>query len=329
MGNSNSTYNPTTDIPDLKGKVIIVTGANVGIGYETVAELVKHGAKVYMGARNESRATGAIAKLQAQGYLDGPNAGEVVWLKLDLATPEAAKSSAQEFLRRETRLDVLVNNAGIGQLIEGAFNPVKDVKISVGTLMATNHLGPFVFTNTLMPLIRETAAELNSDVRVVTVASSAHSQSPNIDWKSTDGWNFKSSGFFADLGSYGATKLANILFAKQLQRIFDDENVNAISISLHPGGVDTDFAQKMPASSWLGYVLFHLTRLSGQLLTPAQGAYTTLFAATSPGVQDRKKYGGAYLVPYGGIAEPTAAAKDPVAARDLWVTSESLVAAMY
>ncbi|KAG8997605.1 hypothetical protein FRB94_003310 [Tulasnella sp. JGI-2019a] len=328
MGNSNSTYNPSTDIPDLKGKVIIVTGANAGIGYETVAELVKHGAKVYMGARTESRATGAIAKLKADGYLDGPNTGEVLWLKLDLVTPEGARSAAQEFLRRETRLDVLVNNAGIGQFGEGGFTPVKDTKIPVATLMATNHLGPFIFTNTLLPLLKKTAAEPGSDVRVVTVSSGAHAQSRKMDWKSTDGWNFKSSGFFADLSCYGATKLANILFAKQLQQIFNDENVDALSVSLSPGAINTAGFQPMPASSWAGYFVYHLLRLGGQFITPAQGAYTTLFAATSPRARDRKKYGGAYLVPYGGLAEPSAAAKDPVAARDLWETSDKVLKAM-
>lgn len=80
---SNLNYTPATDIPDLKDKVVLVTGANIGCVYETVKELVRHGAKVYMGARNEARARDAIARLQAQGVLEGTK-GQVVWLSLDL-----------------------------------------------------------------------------------------------------------------------------------------------------------------------------------------------------------------------------------------------------
>lgn len=85
----------------------------------------------------------------------------------------------------------------------------------------------------------------------------------------------------------------------------------------------------MIALGWIGFLMFYLMKLTGQLLTPVQGAYTTLFAATAPRVRDdRKKYGGAYLVPYGGVAEPKKVANDPVAARDLWETSGRVVSAM-
>lgn len=103
---SSNNYNPETDIPDLSGKVVLVTGGNSGIGYETVKAFVKKGAKVYLGARNESRATGAIAQLKADGVLDMGN-GSVIWLPLDLATPKTTTAGAQDFLRREGRLDIL------------------------------------------------------------------------------------------------------------------------------------------------------------------------------------------------------------------------------
>ncbi|KAG8997606.1 hypothetical protein FRB93_014064 [Tulasnella sp. JGI-2019a] len=321
---------PALDIPYLKGKVVLVTGGNTGIGYETVAQLVKHGAKVYMGARSESRATGAMARLKADGYLDSPDAGEVIWLEVDLSTPAQAKRAAQEFMRREMRLDILINNAGIGHLTPNAFELVANSKIAVGTLMATNHLGPFTFTKTLLPLLSKTAAELGSDVRVVTVSSRAHSHSANMDWKDLHSWNFKSGGFFANLGAYGTTKLANLLFAKQLQLVFDQNNINALSIAINPGGINTESIQNlMPHYSWTGYLMYHLFKLTGQLLTPTQGAYTTLFAATSLVVAaNRRKFAGAYLMPFGVLAEPSEVAKDPVAAQDLWETSEKIVDAM-
>ncbi|KAG8867626.1 hypothetical protein FRB98_004083, partial [Tulasnella sp. 332] len=161
---STPTCNSATDIPDLKWKVFLVTGASSGIGYETVAELLFVSLLywVHVGTRNESRATGAIAKLRANGYLDSPGAGEVLSFELDLSTPERARRAAKEFMQRETRLDVLnklcgsplvsgymntaywsfmnlsqVNNAGTSDLALNAFEPVQDAKVPAGTLMST------------------------------------------------------------------------------------------------------------------------------------------------------------------------------------------------
>ncbi|KAG8884215.1 hypothetical protein FRB98_002557 [Tulasnella sp. 332] len=108
MGSLFSTidYDPETEVPDLTEKVVLVTGGSSGIGYETVKLFVKKGAKVYMGARNESRATGAIGQLKAEGILDSSK-GSVIWLPLDLAIPRTTTAGAQDFMRRESRLDVL------------------------------------------------------------------------------------------------------------------------------------------------------------------------------------------------------------------------------
>lgn len=103
MASSTFKFNSDTDIPDLTGKVVLVSGGNTGIGYETVKELAKHGAHVYLGARNESRATGALARLKTEGIPDG----RVEWLPLDLATPSTTRAGAKEFLGRATRLDIL------------------------------------------------------------------------------------------------------------------------------------------------------------------------------------------------------------------------------
>lgn len=104
---SSSVFDPDADIPSLTGRVALVTGGNTGIGYQTVKQLVKHGARVYLGARNESRAIGAIAQLEAEGILNIAEAGTVHWLPLDLATPRKAKSAAEAFMNREQRLDIL------------------------------------------------------------------------------------------------------------------------------------------------------------------------------------------------------------------------------
>ncbi|KAG5342647.1 hypothetical protein C0989_010615 [Termitomyces sp. Mn162] len=104
-GSSSHKFDPLSDIIDLKGKVIIVTGGNKGIGYATVQHLARGGAKVYLAARNEERARKAIETLRQGGFT--PGNGEVLWLKLDLGDPSHAKKAADEFLTRETRLDVL------------------------------------------------------------------------------------------------------------------------------------------------------------------------------------------------------------------------------
>ncbi|KAG9013036.1 hypothetical protein FRB90_006329, partial [Tulasnella sp. 427] len=107
-----SRYDPVAEIPDLKGKVVLVTGANSGIGYETVKWLAVKGAKVYLGARDESRGMSAVDKIN-QDLAGVSSAGSVRWLPLDVETPRRARAGAQAFLAQESRLDILVHNAGV------------------------------------------------------------------------------------------------------------------------------------------------------------------------------------------------------------------------
>ncbi|KAG8858988.1 hypothetical protein FRB96_004808 [Tulasnella sp. 330] len=326
---SKPTYNPDTDIPNLKGKVALVTGGNGGLGYATVAELVKHGATVYMGARNESRATGAIAKLKADGYMDGPNSGKVLWLELDQETPKQAKRAAEEFMRRESRLDILVNNACINPFSASSFQLVEDSKIPIGRVMSTNHLGTFALTTALLPLIQKTAEEPGSDVRIITVSSETHTHASLDDLKNTDGWNFKFNGFVGSIHALGVSKLANILFAKQLQRLLDDGGIDVVSLSLHPGALDSEGSQEMSKSFWIGFVIRFVLKLTGKLLTPAKAAYTPLFAATSLQVRaDKRKYAGVFLTPVERITEPSKVATDMNAAKELWETTERVISEM-
>ncbi|OAX40087.1 NAD(P)-binding protein [Rhizopogon vinicolor AM-OR11-026] len=159
-------FDPASDLPDLSDKVILITGGNAGIGYATVKHLARHGAKVYMAARNQSRAEAAIAQLKEEGL--GPGNGEVVWLELDLKDPRNAKKAAEEFMKKEKRLDVLIHNAAM--LLEN---------FAIGTdgvqeIMMVNVISHFVLTRSLQPLLDQTAAEPNSDVRIVVVASEGH-----------------------------------------------------------------------------------------------------------------------------------------------------------
>ncbi|KAI9600180.1 hypothetical protein KEM48_000594 [Puccinia striiformis f. sp. tritici PST-130] len=149
-------------IPDLNGRVAIVTGANSGIGYVTALELARHGAKTYLACRNPTRAQEAMEKIKALA----PDA-DLRFLKLDITSLNSAHSAAQEFVRLENRLDILVNNAGI------FFTPyeLSEDGIEIQLCNATGH---FAFTTALLDLLKRTSAEPDSHVRVVNVSSVAH-----------------------------------------------------------------------------------------------------------------------------------------------------------
>ncbi|KAF8804468.1 NAD(P)-binding protein [Phlegmacium glaucopus] len=224
MGNLVSrqpTFDLSNDLVDLRGKVIIVMGGAAesefftGIGFATVQHLARAGAKVYLAARNESRATGALARLDQEGL--APGNGEVIWLKLDLSDPRDAKEAAQ--------LDVLVN------------------------------LSPYVFTRTLLPLLQQTAKEFDSDVRIVNVASIVHKFIPSsVKSSDISDFNIAFRGQFIP-GLYGHTKLMTILWSKTLQsHINSDPNAPITVISIHPGGVNT-FTDNWPFSRFFKWLV--------------------------------------------------------------------------
>ncbi|KDQ58065.1 hypothetical protein JAAARDRAFT_129282, partial [Jaapia argillacea MUCL 33604] len=179
-----------------------------GIGFKTVRHLARKGAKVYLAARNEARATAAIAELEAEGFGEGK--GQVVWLKLDLADPRLAKSAAEDFMLHESRLDIL----GV-------------------------HISPFVFTQAFFPVLKCTAEASGSDVRVVNVASRGHAFAPSsIRFRDIDDFN-------QDFNRM--SKLANILWCKELQKHYDAEGLPIIVMAIHPGDVDTGLSSGYPS----------------------------------------------------------------------------------
>ncbi|EMD40352.1 hypothetical protein CERSUDRAFT_102762 [Gelatoporia subvermispora B] len=299
MAASTSRFDPLTDIPDLHGRVAIVTGANAGIGLYTVYFLAKRGAKVYLGARSEAKAQAAIARLREEGL--GEDEGELVWLDIDLSDPRKAKQAARWFMEREVRLDILGDPT-------------------------SSHISPYLFTKTLLPVLRRTALQPDSDVRIVNLTSVLHRWAKKPRYDSLEAFNqdFGTSAN-AEFNLYGYTKLANILWTSKLQRLFDMEKCPIITVAVHPGKVLSEgnvrTLMRLPmgrAWVWAASQFF---------LTSAEGAYTSIFAAASPMVKERpEEYKGKYMVPFGRIETPSIYAQSDALAEDLWQTTEQVIA---
>ncbi|KAJ7134692.1 NAD-P-binding protein [Mycena epipterygia] len=326
MGNFHSAkkFDPSKDIVDLSGKVAIVTGGNAGIGYFTVKFLAQRGAKVYLAARNESKAIGAIAKLEHEGL----GTGEVVFLKLDLADPRMAKKSAQEYLSKEKRLDILVNNAGMLSDLHKKFRKTAD---GISEMMATNYIGPYVFTRTLLDLLIRTAQEPESDVRIVNLTSQMHRMTkPATDFGQPAIFHDECKNYMLpNFARYAVSKYATNLWTTELQRRLDDElhvadadadtdGRSILVMSVHPGTVNT-YAHYLPFSRLFDF-------LFSKFMTPADdGAATSLFAAASPLVRaDPQKYRGQFILPVGTVTDSTAT-RDTEMAQKLWSNTESFL----
>ncbi|PPR03222.1 hypothetical protein CVT26_008070 [Gymnopilus dilepis] len=305
------------DLADLHGKVVIVTGGNTGIGYGTVQFLVRRGAKVYIAARNEQKALDAIKQLETEGIEDG----KLEWLKLDLSDPRLAKQAAKEFLEKESRLDILVNNAAIG-----AVGPFKLDKDGLRDVMVTNHISHFAFTNTLLPMLKSTSQQDGSDVRIINITSVAHTRVEVSSFKGRDSLNKDFGDSFSGyLDTYGYSKLANILHIKELQKRLDSDNVDIICIAVHPGAVLTVGAKGFIASvPFLGRLLQAIGFL---FFKPwREGAYTSVFAAASEEVRQKKElYKCAYLEPVAKITEPSRSATNDKLATELYETTEEVL----
>jgi NAD(P)-dependent dehydrogenase (short-subunit alcohol dehydrogenase family) len=205
----------------MDGKVVIVTGANVGIGYETAKDLAKRGAKVIMACRNMDKGKQAVAEIKKENA----NA-DVSVMKLDLSSMKSVREFARKFQSEQTRLDVLVNNAG-GETMEKVLTEDK-----LEANFAANHFGPFLLTNILMGLMKKTG-----NARIVMVSSEMHMLPQSFDLD-----NLNSEKSFQPDFVYGRTKLANVLMTRELDRRFRANRIREITINAcHPGVVKTSF----------------------------------------------------------------------------------------
>ncbi|CAI6340537.1 unnamed protein product [Periconia digitata] len=268
------------NLQDLSGKVYLITGANTGLGKILARMLYSKNAKIYIAARSEEKAVKAIDDIK---QAEPSSTGDLVFLRLDLADLTTIKASAQQFLDKEQRLDVLFNNAGVMKPADGATS-AQGYELQLGV----NNVGTFLFTKLLTPVLAATAkSEDAGAVRVVWVSSSA-AESPmapkggvpmdNLDYRKDVGWFPK----------YAISKAGNFLHGAEYAKRHRVDGI--LSVSLNPGNLDSDLwrNQSWLVTKFLQWFVLH---------PPIMGSYTELFAGLSPDVTMEKS--GGWIVPWG------------------------------
>lgn len=298
-------------IPRMDGKTVLITGANSGLGFEAAKLLAVRGARLILAVRNRDKGESAVDRICAVA----PNLRYAL-LPLDLADLLSIGRFAENVRDAHSRLDVLVNNAGVMAI------PRLSTADGFEMQFGINHLGHFALTGLLLPLLLHTPG-----ARVVTVSSGAHIAGRiNFD-------DLQNIDRYSDWRAYGQSKLANLLFAYELQRRFVDVHARAMSLAVHPGYSDTNLQAVGPAmtdSRMRLAVMRWANRVVAQ--SAAMGALPTVYAATSPHVQ-----GGDYIGPDGPLglhgfprnAQSSPASHDAETARKLWEVSEELTGVVY
>ena len=260
-----------TDIPDQSGRVAVVTGANGGLGLETARELARKGARVVMAVRNQRKARDAVTNIRASV----PGAA-LELISLDLASQASVRAAAEQILREQERVDLLVNNAGVMGIPE--CKTVDGFEMQFGV----DHLGHWTLTALLLPELARTP-----DARIVTVTSTAHHIGRPVDPE-----NPHLEGRYRPWRAYGQAKLANFHFGLGLQRELARAGASATSLIAHPGLSNTDLQAVSVRETDGGASQRFFLMLAGRSgMSPAQGALSQLRAATDPRANGGEFYG--------------------------------------
>jgi len=294
----------STDIPDQTGKTVLVTGANSGLGLRSAQALASAGARVILACRNPAKAADALTEVK-----DAARGAEPVTVSLDLADLSSVAACADEVGREATQLDVLMNNAGVMAI------PRRETADGFEAQFGTNHLGHFALTGRLLPLLLQAPAP-----RVVTTSSQGH-RTGKMRWDDPH-WR-KSYGKWR---AYGQSKLANLLFAFELDRRARAAKTSLVSVAAHPGYAATHLqavGPEMTGNSFMARGAAITNRIFAQ--SDTQGAWPQLYAATMDDVG-----GGTYYGPGGAfemrghpkVVHPSRRARDEADAARLWTLSE-------
>ncbi len=287
----------------MKDRVAIVTGANTGIGLETARALAERGMTVVMCSRDAQRGQVALEDVRAS---TGSDALELC--ALDLGSLASVRAAASEILARHPRVHVLVNNAGL------VLSDRRTTSDGFEATFGVNHLGHFLFTRRLLAALEEGGREAGEPSRIVNVSSEAHRMSRGLAW---DDLGCERRGY-RELAVYADSKLANILFTRELARRLEGRGV--VAHAVHPGVVGSSFGKDGDTRGWFA---FGVKLVKPLLLTPAKGARTSIHTATS---EDAARASGLYWSRSRPV-KPSRAARDAEAAKRLWDVSEALVGA--
>ena len=296
------------DIPDLSGKTMIVTGGNSGLGFEAVKSLSAKGAETILACRNEQNGKSVKKEIQEEH----PDV-KINVMHLDLADLESIHSFVKKFNEKYSKLDVLLNNAGI-------VCPYEKTKDGFEIQIGTNHLGHFALTGLLLYLLKNTKRS-----RVVNVSSLGHKFS-KIDF---DNLMFENGGY-SIFKAYGNTKLSNLLFTYELQRRFEKFNINCIAVAAHPGVAKSNLSKYITKKPLYKIGMTIANSIMSQ--STSMGALPEIRASVDPLVK-----GGDYFGP-GGFQEwkgypvkvkSNDASHDLKSAEKLWEISEDLTKIRY
>jgi NAD(P)-dependent dehydrogenase (short-subunit alcohol dehydrogenase family) len=282
--------------PDLRGRTVVVTGGNSGIGKEAAVELAAMGARVVIAARNRTKGEAALAEITSRSGND-----TVELASLDLASIASIRAFADEFLASHDQLHVLLNNAGL------TLRKRAETADGFEMVFGVNHLGHFLLTELLRDRLVASAP-----ARVVNVASDAHRYARSgLDFD-----DLMATKRYRPWIVYARSKLANILFTRELARRL--EGTGVISNSVHPGFVASNFAREGDTGT-----LGNLAMIAGRpfALSPVKGARTSVFVASAPNVEGVT---GQYFAK-STLAKPSRAGEDDEAAARLWTVSEQLL----
>ena len=287
----------TENISDQKGKVVIITGSSSGIGFEAARVLANKNAEVIVAVRNQQKGDAALNKIKSQN-----SSANIKVMLLDLANLMSIKTFADNFKKKYTKLDLLINNAGV------MMPPYGKTKEGFELQFGTNHLGHFALTGHLFELIKKTP---NS--RIVNISSSAHNWG-NIDFSDLTWENRK----YKTGRSYGDSKISNLYFTYELQNRLGDKISNPAVTAVHPGWTATELQRHSSVFSFLNRFL---------AMPIWQGALPTLRAATDSNVKSGDYFGPDGFQERRGYpvkVESNKLSHDKEIAKKLWGVSEDL-----
>jgi len=275
-------------------KIALITGATSGIGEVAALELAKRGYRVGIVGRNPAKCAATADRIRREAAT--PTVDVFV---ADLAAQAEVHRLADEVKAKYAKLDVLLNNAG------AMISPRRESADGIEQTWALNHLGYFLLTDRLLDLLKSTPG-----ARIVSVSSEGHRFASRINFDDVEG---KKS--YSPFGAYCHSKLANVLFTRELARRLQESGSTVTANCLHPGFVRTNFMQNEGFMNWTFRQMAKFMAIS-----PEKGAETSIYLATSPEVAGTS---GGYFAK-SRPNQPSKAAQDAAAARRLWTLSESM-----